>query len=235
MIAAENATNLKEDVANALAVRAGDHAAFQALYDRYSGSVVGVAQSVVRDRAVAEDIAHDVFLNFWRNPEAYEPTRGQFVAWILRVTRNRSIDFLRKRRPVSLATVGTSSDGESIDTSSWIPDPDPLPDQQAVTATVGDDVRQALLSLPPDHRKLLELAYFGGLTQREIAEKTGKPLGTVKTQMRSSMMRLAKMINIRALATSIEPDPNVVNERSLTSTWNDAATQKPGIVDSSTT
>jgi len=194
-----------------------------------------VAQSVVRDRAVAEDIAHDVFLNFWRNPEAYEPSRGQFVAWLLRVTRNRSIDVLRKRRPISLGAAGVSSDGEPVDTSSWIPDPDPLPDQQAVTTTVGDDVRQALLSLPPDHRKLLELAYFGGLTQREIALRTGKPLGTVKTQMRSSMMRMAKMINIRALATSMETDPNVENERSLTSTWNDASTQKPGIVDSSTT
>ena len=184
---------------------------------------------------MAEDIAHDVFLNFWRNPEAYEPTRGQFIAWLLRVTRNRSIDVLRKRRPISLGAVGVTSDGEPVDTSSWIPDPDPLPDQQAVTTTVGDDVRQALLALPPDHRKLLELAYFGGLTQREIAAKTGKPLGTVKTQMRGSMMRLAKMIDIRALATSVETDPNVVNERSLTSTWNDTSTRNPGIVDSSTT
>jgi RNA polymerase sigma-70 factor (ECF subfamily) len=184
---------------------------------------------------VAEDIAHDVFLNFWRNPEAYEPARGQFVAWLLRVTRNRSIDVLRKRRPVSLGNVGVLAEGETVDTSSWIPDPDPLPDQQAVTSTVGEDVRKALLTLPADHRKLLEMAYFGGLTQREIAERTGKPLGTVKTQMRSSMMRLAKMINIRALATSTEPDQHVVNERSLTSTWSDTSAQKQGIVDSSTT
>ncbi len=218
-----------------MAVRNGDHAAFQALYDRYSGSVVGVAQSVVRDRAVAEDIAHDVFLNFWRNPEAYEPARGQFVAWLLRVTRNRSIDVLRKRRPVPLGALGTSADGEALDTSTWIPDPDPLPEQQAVTSTIGDDVRAALQALPAEHRKLLELAYFGGLTQREIAERTGKPLGTVKTQMRSSMMRLAKMTDIRALATSTRPDDIVEDERSVTSPWNDPVSHKPGIVDSSTT
>jgi RNA polymerase sigma-70 factor (ECF subfamily) len=218
-----------------LAVRTGDHAAFQTLYNRYSGSVVGVAQSVVRDRAVAEDIAHDVFLNFWRNPEAYEPTRGQYVAWLLRVTRNRAIDVLRKRKPVSLGAVSVVADGEAIDTSSWIPDPDPLPDQQAVTTTTGEHVRQALLALPEDHRRLLEMAYFGGLTQREIAERTGKPLGTVKTQMRTSMMRLAKMTNIRALATSSVPADFVGDERSLTSKWNDATASKPGIVDTSTT
>src|SRR3954451_19437537 len=97
----------------ALAVRRGDHDAFRALYDRFSGAVLGLAQSVVRDRAVAEDIVHDVFLNFWRNPESYEPTRGQFAAWLLRVTRNRSIDLLRKRRPVSLTSISVGADGDA--------------------------------------------------------------------------------------------------------------------------
>src|SRR5690606_12222866 len=91
-------TTHAEDVALALRVRQGDHDAFRALYDRYSSSVLGLAQSVVHDRGAAEDIVHDVFIGLWRNPHAYEPGRGHFIAWLLRVTRNRSIDVLRKRR-----------------------------------------------------------------------------------------------------------------------------------------
>ena len=202
-------------------MRAGDHEAYRSLYERYSGPALGLAQSVVRDRSVAEDIVHDVFLNFWRNPEAYEPTRGQFVAWLLRVIRNRSIDFLRKRKPVPLGGVTVPGRAEVEDASSWIPDKDPLPDQQAVTTTLGEDVRRAMQDLPADHRRLLELAYFGGLTQREIAVKVGKPLGTVKTQMRTSMMRLARMTAIQELATSTEAQEFVDHTRPVTPTWSD--------------
>jgi RNA polymerase sigma-70 factor (ECF subfamily) len=208
----------------AIAIRRGDHTAFRALYDRYSNAVLGLAQSVVRDRAVAEDITHDVFLNFWRNPESYEPARGQFAAWLLRVARNRSIDVLRKRRPVLLGSLGPDANGEGTDTTSWIADTDPLPEQQAILSTVASEVRAALRELPPDHRHLLELAYFGGLTQREIAERVGKPLGTVKTQMRSSLMRLARMSSIRHLATSIESTEIVNEQRSADTPW----TARPG-------
>ncbi|HRA47835.1 MAG TPA: sigma-70 family RNA polymerase sigma factor, partial [Thermomicrobiales bacterium] len=153
-ITAETNPNQAEDIRLALAVRTGDHDAYRALYDRYAGPVLGVAQSVVRDRVVAEDIVHDVFLNFWRNPEAYEPTRGQFVAWLLRVTRNRAIDILRKRKPLSLTATQSAANGVEVDATSWIPDSDPLPDHQAVTSTVAEEVRRALQELPPDHRRL---------------------------------------------------------------------------------
>lgn len=192
-------------------VRLGDHDAFRALYDRHSGSVLGLAQSVVRDRSAAEDITHDVFLGFWRNPHAYEPSRGQFIAWLLRVTRNRSIDILRRRREQTFTGAQSSSGSDPVDPSHWIPDPDPGPEPQAIGLATAGQIREALLTLPSEHRRLLELAYFGGLTQREIAERVGKPLGTVKTQMRSSLMKLAQLSAIRLLATS-EPREQTVKQ-----------------------
>ena len=183
-------------------IRQGDHDAFRLLYERYSGAVLGVALSVVRDREAAEDVVHDVFLGFWRSPQTYEPARGSFPAWLLRVTRNRCIDLLRKRREVTFGASQQNAEGETADPTQWIADPDPDPESQAVAGTVASEVRAALMSLPEDHRHLLELAYFGGLTQREIAQRVDKPLGTVKTQMRTSLMRLAQVGGIQNLATS---------------------------------
>ena len=208
-----------DDVGFALRVRQGDHDAFRALYDRYGSAVLGLAQSVVHDRAAAEDITHDVFLGFWRNPYAFEPARGQFVAWLLRVTRNRAIDVLRKRRDVTFSNARSAQDGEALDPTQWIADPEPGPESEAVTHTLAGDMRAALRTLPDDHRQLLELAYFGGLTQREIAERLHRPLGTVKTQMRTSLMKLSRLASVRELATSMELDRIVVEERQNSGSW----------------
>lgn len=208
-----------EDTALALRVRHGDHEAFRELYERYGSAVLGLAQSVIRDRSAAEDITHDVFLGFWRNPHGFEPSRGQFIAWLLRVTRNRAIDVLRKRRDVSFGNTRSTVEGDQPDPTQWVVDPDPGPELHALVRTVADDVREALKSLPDDHRQLLELAYFGGLTQREIAERVHRPLGTVKTQMRSSLMRLAKLESIQALTQSEKEDDLVLEERGDTGSW----------------
>ena len=207
------------DASLAMRIRQGDHDAFRALYERYSSAVLGVALSIVRDREVAEDVVHDVFLGFWRTPQTYEPARGSFPAWLLRVTRNRCIDLLRKRREVNFGAAQQNIDGEPVDPSHWIADPDLSPEIQAVAATVASDVRTALMTLPEDHRHLLELAYFGGLTQREIAERVNKPLGTVKTQMRTSLMRLAQVGSIRSLATSKARDEFVRKSEGETGGW----------------
>jgi RNA polymerase sigma-70 factor, ECF subfamily len=207
------------DIERALRVRQGDHAAFRSLYEEYGSSVLGLAQSVVHDRAAAEDITHDVFLGFWRNPHAFEPSRGQFVAWLLRVTRNRSIDVLRRRREVAFGGIRSSTTGELADPTQWIVDEEPGPETQAVGRAIAEDVRAALRALPAEHRQLLELAYFGGLTQREIAERVNRPLGTVKTQMRTSLMKLARMSQLRSLATSREASPIVNEERESAGDW----------------
>jgi RNA polymerase sigma-70 factor (ECF subfamily) len=220
----------QDDVALALSVRQGDHDAFQALYDRYASSVLGLAQSVVRDRGAAEDVTHDVFLGFWRNPHSFEPGRGHFVAWLLRVTRNRSIDVLRKRRDVTFGNAPSSADGDPIDPTQWLQDKDPSPEVQAISRTLGGRVREALKELPPEHRILLELAYFGGLTQREIAERLNRPLGTVKTQMRTSLKRLSGMSDMQEWATSNTDDQIVEEARSESGAWNLAPSQSQTIV-----
>ena len=183
-------------------VRLQDHDAFALLYRRHAGPAYSVARSVLRDEAVAEEVVHDVFLNLWRQPQSYEPSRGNFQGWLLRVARNRSIDLLRQRRDVPFPTTAAGGDGDPVDAMSWIPDPDPDPADQAVSTATGEAVRGALLTLPPEHRILLELAYFGGLTQREIALKVKRPLGTVKTQMRTSMRRLAEVLRAERPGTS---------------------------------
>jgi len=185
-------------------VRLQDHDAFATLYQRHAGPVYSVARSVLRDEAVAEEVVHDVFLNLWRQPQSYEPSRGNFQGWLLRVARNRSIDLLRQRRDVPFPTSRGGDDGDVVDGMSWIPDPDPGPADQAVSTSTAEAVRGALKTLLPEHRILLELAYFGGLTQREIALKVDRPLGTVKTQMRTSMRRLADVLRAEREPTSAD-------------------------------
>lgn len=210
----------------ALLVRQGEHDAFRALYERHGSAVLAVAQSVVRDRTTAEDIVHDVFTGFWRNPHTFEPGRGQFVAWLLRVTRNRGIDILRKRRDVAFANAPASADGEPVDPGYWLQDSDPSPEVQAVRSGLAGEVRAALRTLPDEHRQLLELAYFGGLTQREIAERLGRPLGTVKTQMRTSLRRLANLSSIQAWATSNNVAQLVEEDRGGAGSWDPARVQR---------
>jgi RNA polymerase sigma-70 factor (ECF subfamily) len=220
---------IESDASLALRIRQGDHDAFRALYERYSSAVLGVALSVVRDREAAEDVVHDVFLGFWRSPQSYEPGRGSFPAWLLRVARNRCIDVLRKRRDVNFGSAQQNVEGEAVDPTHWIADPDAGPEIKAVAETVASEVRAALMALPEDHRLLLELAYFGGLTQREIAVRVNKPLGTVKTQMRTSLMRLAQVGTIRNLATSKGRNEFVRNDEGEAGTWDASGTNDSNV------
>jgi RNA polymerase sigma-70 factor (ECF subfamily) len=168
-------------------VREGDENAFAALYDRYAAQVNGVALSILRRPALAEDVTHDVFLRLWQQPALFDPARGNFVGWLLRVTRNRAIDVLRRQREGA----GNGPDG---DVASWMPDPGPGPEDEAIDGMRQQTVHQALGTLSADHRQLLELAYFAGLSQSQIADHLGRPLGTVKSQIRAAMARLAEQL-----------------------------------------
>ena len=177
-------------------LREGDSAAFARLYDRYAPRVHGIARAILRDDQLAEEATHDVFLVLWQRPGAFDPVRGTFAAWLLRSARNRSIDLLRHRRWEQPLSGAPQDDGDSdSDLIAWLVDPGPDPADQAVARVVGGKVRTALAWLSPDHRRLLEMAYFKGLTQREIAEQLGRPLGTVKTQIRTAMQRLADRLD----------------------------------------
>jgi RNA polymerase sigma-70 factor (ECF subfamily) len=163
------------------AVRSGDQSAMGILYDRYSRVVYAVALRVLGDTGAAEDVLQEVFMQLWRNPAAFDASRGNLGPWLAVIARNRAIDSLRKRRP--------ETDFENVVVSV-------TPDMagEAENSRVLTKVRGALSEMPASQRTALEMAYFEGLTHSEIAAKTGEPLGTVKTRIRAGLMALRKCI-----------------------------------------
>ena len=162
--------------------------AFEALYDRYADLVYSVSLRVVGDTHVAQDVTQDVFLRVWRRPEQFDVGRGKLVTWLLSVARNRSIDERRShgRRLRHEALPSTTEEEEVIPSADDLDDP-------ALATVLSDErraVRSALTVLPPEQRLAIQLAYFGGLTQQEIANKLGQPLGTVKTRIRLGMQKM---------------------------------------------
>ena len=173
----------------------GDRNAFAMLYDRYARNVNGLAMMVLRDPALAEDCTHDVFLRLWQHPDAYVAARGPFAPWLMRVARNRAIDLHRRRRTQPAAA-------EEI--ARWALDPAPDPAEQVISQQVRQQVRAALADLAPEQRRVLELAYFGGMSQSQIAASLQRPLGTVKSQIRTAMRHLAE--RLEAFAPRDESD-----------------------------
>ena len=166
-------------------LRSRDRAALEALYDRYARRVYSLALSIVRDQQAAEDITQELFIHLWQFPHLYEPERGAFAPWLLRSARNRAIDILRRRSR-------DYQGGVQFDTMSALAQDDP--DDLVLRADVAAGLRRALAELDSGLREVLELAYFSGLTQREIAERLGLPLGTVKTRVRTALRRLAEAL-----------------------------------------
>jgi len=152
------------------------------LYDRYARNVNGLALMVLRDPALAEDCTHDVFLRLWQQPGSYDAARGAFAPWLMRVARNRAIDLHRRRRTQPAAN-------EEI--VGWALDSALDPADQVIGHQVRQQVRAALADLAPEQRRVVELAYFGGMSQSQIAASLGRPLGTVKSQIRTAMRHLA--------------------------------------------
>lgn len=160
-------------------VRAGDRAAMTALFDRYSSLVYSVALRILRDPSLAEDIVQEIFLSVWRRPESFVEGRGSLGAWLVVVARNRSIDSLRRRKP--------SEPVEDVVLAS----PLNLASEAERNLAI-EKVRKVMQNLPQEQQDSVELAYFQGLTHAEIAERTGDPLGTVKTRIRLALMSLRK-------------------------------------------
>ena len=158
-------------------IRAGDQQAMSELYDRYSRVVYAVALRVLQDTAAAEDVLQDIFLQLWRNPDAFDASRGSLAAWLSVIARHRSIDRLRKRRP-------------ELDIEECVIAGGPDLRDETERALVVEKIRGVLSQMDPNQRYALELAYFQGLTHSEIAQKTGEPLGTIKTRIRSALQQL---------------------------------------------
>jgi RNA polymerase sigma-70 factor, ECF subfamily len=169
----------QDDAALLALVQRGDDYAMSSLFDRYSKVVYSVALRVLRDPASAEDVLQEVFMQIWRNPESFVATRGSLGGWLAVVSRNRSIDTLRRKRPTEQV------DGMELASNYNLAN-------EAERNTMMEKARGVIHQLPVEQRKTLEMAFFDGLTHSEIAEMTGDPLGTVKTRIRSALGSLRK-------------------------------------------
>ena len=165
----------------------GDQTALGALYDATSRLVYGMALRVVSDPGVAEEVTLEVYMQVWRQPDKFDPGRGRFSAWLLTITRSRAIDRLRSSRQELMRREPLDAVADFSSTAS-------NPEESAVLAQQCHNVRQALCSLTPEQRQAIELAYFRGLSQSEIATRLDQPLGTVKTRIRSGMLKLRELL-----------------------------------------
>jgi len=167
-------------------IAGGELAALEYLYDRYKTMAYSIAYRITNDATLAEDVVQDAFLGAWRNAARYVAGRGSVKTWLLSIVHHRAIDAIRRRRPTS----------ELPEIDAGLPDALTLPDVWGEVSASLDSVtvREALVALSDVQREALELAYFGGLTQQEIAERTGTPLGTVKSRMRLGLLAMRRSL-----------------------------------------
>lgn len=162
-------------------VAEGSERALSELYDRYSRAVYAMGFRLLGDAQLAEELVQDAFTNVWRGAESFDPGRASFATWLYRISRNRAVDLDRRRRarPPSAgeAPLQTISEG-----------PEPEADVN------GWDLARALSRIPDEHREVLVLTYFEGLSQREISRRTGVPLGTVKSRTTAALKRLHRVL-----------------------------------------
>lgn len=164
----------------------GESPAIEVLYDRYNRIVFSFALRIVGDRQGAEELLQEVFFRVWRQADAYSDRRGSFVTWLLSITHNMAIDEVRRRR----RRPQRADQEDPIEFLSTMADRGRSVEQDVLLNTLRDQVNEAMNDLPDAQRDALELAYFRGLTQREIAEELGEPLGTIKTRMRLGLRKL---------------------------------------------
>jgi RNA polymerase sigma-70 factor (ECF subfamily) len=182
-----NAEPKSSDAALIQRVVQRDEAALAALYDRYAGMLSSVLNRILRDSQASEEILQDIFYQLWRSAERFDSTRGSLPGWLMVVARNRAISLLRRHNPAA---------GDELDENSIIL-PFNLEGAVAQQQLLGR-VRGALENLPGEQRAAVELAYFEGLTHSEIAARTGDPLGTVKTRLRSALETLRRTLHTSA-------------------------------------
>src|SRR6476660_5962720 len=157
------------------------------LYDRYKTMAYSIAYRITNDATLAEDVVQEAFLGVWRNATRYVQGRGSVKTWLLSIVHHRAIDAVRRRR----STVDLPERDDAPPPALRLPDV-----WGEVSSNLdADEVRAALASLSDVQREALELAYFGGLTQTEIAERTGTPLGTVKSRMRLGLLAMREMLS----------------------------------------
>ncbi len=166
---------------------AGDRGAFGAFYDAFASLALGIVRRILGDGPEAEEVLQDVFWELWRAAPQYDAARGSPAAWVVTRARSRAIDRLRSLR---------KRDEIAVDEVEHIAGraPAAAPDDPAGSVAEREVVRGALARLVPAQREVVELAYFGGMTHTEIADRLRQPLGTVKTRMRTALQKLRELL-----------------------------------------
>jgi RNA polymerase sigma-70 factor (ECF subfamily) len=185
--------HLSDEALVALAARS-EQAALEELYDRYGRAAYGLALRVLRDAALAEDAVQEAFLAVWRTAPRFVPERGAASAWILTLVHRRAVDVVRReqrRRADPLEQVMEQGGGGA--------------DEEAWLRLQRERVQAALQQLPDPQREALELAYYGGFTQSELAERLGQPIGTIKSRMFAGLARLRELLGEPGMETSWTP------------------------------
>ena len=175
-----------DDATLATQVAGGSAAALEVLYDRYSRIVLSFATRMLGDRQSGEELLQEVFLRAWQQAHNYSAGRGSFATWLLSITHNMSIDEIRKRR----RRPQRAGSADPVLMLTNVRDQSPSVEESAESGALRETMARAIRTLPDAQRRAIELAYYRGLTQREIAEELDEPLGTIKTRMRLGMRKL---------------------------------------------
>jgi RNA polymerase sigma-70 factor (ECF subfamily) len=181
-----------DDFALMSAIAAGDRGAISALYDRHAPLLLALCRRILRDQADAEDVLTDVFFEVWSRADRFDPSRGSPVTYLVTLARSRSIDRRRARaaRGGAVTVSADAADAAALVSAS------PNPSQSTEADEQRRIVRAALACLEPQQREAIECSFYEGLSHSEIAEKLGKPLGTVKTYIRQGLIRLRDRLRI---------------------------------------
>lgn len=184
--------NGAEDVALIHGIARGDRRCFESFYDRYIGLLFSTAYKVLNDQTDAEDVTQDVLIQIWDKAHLYDSSRGKPLTWAVTLTRNKAIDRLR-----SLQRRLRLKDDVTRETVPEEARNDREPVNEVEFNEQGQMIRDAVMKLTPEQRQVIQMAYFSGLTQSEIAEQLDEPLGTVKARIRRGMMKLKDLLGHR--------------------------------------
>ena len=180
----------RDDLELHRSLSAGDRGAFDDLYRRYSASAYGLAYRITGQQMLAQDVVHDAFMALWRAPEAFDPARGAFRTFFLSLVHHRAVDTVRREERIR-ARQERASNLEPV----AVEDPAEGVTDAADLAARRIEIRAALDTLPPEQRQVLEMAYYGGKTQVQIAEEIAIPIGTVKTRTLAAMRKLRRALD----------------------------------------
>lgn len=180
---ARELAHLSDEALVALVARR-DEGALAALYDRFGRVAYGLALRILRDPGLAEDAVQEAFMTVWRNADRFMPERAKASSWLLTFVHRRAVDLVRREERRRTEPLTNERDGGES----------PAPDEEAWLRLRREKVQEALRALPDQQREALELAYFGGFTQSELAERLGEPLGTIKSRMFTGLARLRELL-----------------------------------------